>query len=62
MPGMSGLELLRHTRRLSRETEVILMTAYGDVDTAVSAMRLGAYDYITKPFKVDEIRIAYCVP
>jgi len=56
LPGVSGLDLLQALRNQNRTLPVILMTAYGDVDTAVSAMRLGAYDYITKPFKLAEIR------
>jgi two-component system, NtrC family, response regulator HydG len=51
MPGMSGEELLRAVRALSPETEVVLMTAYGTVETAVAAMKEGAYDFITKPVK-----------
>ncbi len=51
MPGMSGDELLRAVKTLSPETEVVLMTAYGTVETAVAAMKEGAYDFITKPLK-----------
>jgi two-component system response regulator HydG len=51
MPGMSGEELLRAARTVSPETEVVLMTAYGTVETAVAAMKGGAYDFITKPLK-----------
>jgi two-component system response regulator HydG len=51
MPGMDGEELLRAARAVSPETEVVLMTAYGTVEAAVSAMKLGAYDFITKPLK-----------
>jgi two-component system response regulator HydG len=51
MPGMSGEELLRAVKTLAPETEVVLMTAYGTVETAVSAMKEGAYDFITKPVK-----------
>ena len=51
MPGMSGEELLRAVRAVSPETEVVLMTAYGTVETAVAAMKEGAYDFITKPVK-----------
>jgi len=56
LPGISGLEILQALRNQGSQVPVILMTAYGDVDTAVSAMRYGAYDYITKPFKLAEIR------
>ena len=51
MPGMSGEALLRAARTVSPETEVVLVTAYGTVETAVSAMKEGAYDFITKPVK-----------
>jgi two-component system response regulator HydG len=51
MPGMSGEELLRAVKTLAPETEVVLMTAYGTVEVAVAAMKLGAYDFITKPVK-----------
>jgi len=51
MPGMSGEELLRAVKALAPETEVVLMTAYGTVETAVAAMKEGAYDFITKPVK-----------
>ena len=51
MPGMSGLELLRAVRAIAPETEVVLMTAYGTVETAVEAMKEGAYDFVTKPVK-----------
>jgi two-component system response regulator HydG len=51
MPGMSGEELLRAVKTLAPETEVVLMTAYGTVETAVAAMKQGAYDFITKPVK-----------
>ncbi|MEZ4388772.1 MAG: sigma-54 dependent transcriptional regulator [Candidatus Krumholzibacteriia bacterium] len=56
LPGISGLEMLQALRNQGRGLPVILMTAYGDVDSAVSAMRLGAYDYINKPFKLADIR------
>ena len=51
MPGMNGVDLLRSVRTLSPESEVILMTAFGTVETAVEAMKEGAYDFVTKPFK-----------
>jgi two-component system response regulator HydG len=51
MPGMSGEELLRAAKAISPETEVVLMTAYGTVETAVAAMKQGAYDFITKPVR-----------
>ena len=51
MPGLSGIELLRAARAVSPETELILMTAFGTVETAVEAMKEGAWDFVTKPFK-----------
>ncbi|TNF31515.1 MAG: sigma-54-dependent Fis family transcriptional regulator [Deltaproteobacteria bacterium] len=51
MPGLSGIELLRAAKTVSPETEVILMTAFGTVETAVEAMKEGAWDFVTKPFK-----------
>jgi two-component system response regulator HydG len=51
MPGPSGVELLRAIKEVSPGTEVLLMTAYGSVETAVSAMREGAYDFVEKPLK-----------
>jgi DNA-binding NtrC family response regulator len=51
MPGKSGYDLIGELRELRPETPVILMTAFGSLDSAVEALRAGAYDYITKPFK-----------
>lgn len=51
MPGMSGIELLKALRTASSPAEVVLMTAYGNVPTAVEAMKAGAYDFIAKPFQ-----------
>ncbi|HVV87013.1 MAG TPA: sigma-54 dependent transcriptional regulator [Kofleriaceae bacterium] len=51
MPGTSGMDLLRAARTVAPETEVILMTAYGTVETAVDAMKEGAYDFVAKPLK-----------
>ena len=51
MPGTSGLELLRAVKELSPDTEVVLMTAYGTIESAVQAMREGAYDFVEKPLK-----------
>jgi two-component system response regulator HydG len=56
MPDVDGLEVLRATKQLRPETEFILMTAHGSVSTAVDAMRLGAYDYLTKPFEPEAAR------
>ncbi len=57
MPGMDGLALLRAVRERSPETAVVLMTAYASAQTAVSAMKEGAYDYLIKPFEMDELLI-----
>ncbi len=56
LPGVSGIEILQALRNQGNSTPVIMMTAYGDVDTAVSAMRLGAYDFIPKPFKLGAMK------
>jgi len=55
MPGMGGLELLSRFRERQRSAAVIVMTAYGSLETAAEAMRLGAADYLTKPFKVADL-------
>src|SRR5208282_5301597 len=58
MPNMSGLEFLEKVKRMFPRTEVALMTGHGSVETAVQAMKLGAYDYITKPFTpLEELRL-----
>lgn len=49
MPGMGGMEFLRRLKNSWPDTEVVVMTAFGSIDTAVEAMRMGAYDYLTKP-------------
>jgi DNA-binding NtrC family response regulator len=56
MPGMDGLELLKRIKYFNSSIEVILITAHGDIDSAVEAMKSGAYDYITKPFKLAELQ------
>lgn len=55
LPGASGLELLQTWKQHAPRTEVIVITAHGSVETAVEAMKLGAYDYITKPFSMEEL-------
>src|SRR4051812_7117163 len=57
MPRMTGIELLAETKKLRPELPVVLMTAFATVQTAVEAMRLGAYDYIQKPFAGAEIKL-----
>jgi len=55
MPHMDGLAFLREIKKTGMEATIIVMSAYGTVDIAIEAMKLGAYDYISKPFKPDEI-------
>ncbi len=57
MPGLSGLELFEGIRSIDDDLPVVVMTAFGTVETAVQAMKLGAFDYITKPFEGDELLI-----
>src|SRR5271155_5247773 len=57
MPKMTGIELLAEAKRLRPDMPVVLMTAFATVTTAVEAMKLGAYDYIQKPFDGDEIKL-----
>jgi DNA-binding NtrC family response regulator len=58
MPEMSGLELLDKIKESSPETPFLVMTAFASVDTAIEALKKGASDYVTKPFKIDEIKLA----
>jgi Nif-specific regulatory protein len=55
MPGLDGIQLLKELKRRNAETVIVIMTAYGTVDTAVAAMKEGAYDYLTKPIDLDEL-------
>ena len=55
MPEMDGLSFLKATREKNIQSTTIMMSAYGTIDMAIEAMKLGAYDYISKPFKPDEI-------
>ncbi len=55
MPGMDGLEMLRRIKALRKDSIVIVMTAFATVDTAVKALKDGAYDYVTKPFDPDDL-------
>ena len=57
MPEVSGMEVLEEVKKINPETEVLMITAFGTIENAVGAMKLGAYDYITKPFSADEIEI-----
>ncbi len=56
MPGMDGMEVLRRVREIRPDIRVIIITAYGTIESAVEAMKLGAVDFIQKPFSPDEIR------
>ncbi|HEX5066697.1 MAG TPA: sigma-54 dependent transcriptional regulator [Myxococcota bacterium] len=58
MPGRSGIELVGELRRLRPETPIVLMTAFGSIDSAVEAMRAGAFDYVTKPFEPEAVLFA----
>src|SRR6516225_11508104 len=55
MPGMTGIELLEQLKQSTPDTEAIVMTGHASMETAIDAMRLGAFDYITKPCKLAEI-------
>ena len=57
LPAMSGVELLKQTKRLLPHTEIAIMTGHGSIESAVDAMKLGAYDYIEKPFRVEKMRL-----
>jgi DNA-binding NtrC family response regulator len=57
MPGMDGLEFLEKVKQINPEIYVLLMTAHGSIQTAVKAMQLGAYDYLAKPFNIDELML-----
>jgi len=55
MPGMNGLQVLQEVKKINPEIDVIMMTAYGTIETAVEAMKAGAVDYVTKPIDLDEL-------
>ncbi|MGD2126754.1 MAG: sigma-54 dependent transcriptional regulator [Desulfobacteraceae bacterium] len=57
MPGMNGMELLEASRKIKPDVPVIMMTAYGTIEMAVEAMKKQAYDYITKPFQNEELKL-----
>src|SRR2546423_10575318 len=58
LPNMTGVELLRRIKAQLPRTEVAIMTGHGSIESAVQAMKLGAYDYVTKPFRVEELKLA----
>ncbi len=55
MPGLNGIEVLEHLKQVSPDTEVVIMTGHASMETAIEAVRLGAFDYITKPCKLTEL-------
>ena len=57
MPGMNGMELLKKSKKIKPELPVIIMTAYGSIEMAVEAMKKNAYDYITKPFQNEQLKL-----
>ena len=57
MPEMDGMELLRHLRQLAPQTPVVILTAFGTVESAVAAMREGASDYLLKPVQFDDVLV-----
>lgn len=59
MPGVGGLEVLRQAKRMNRDVVVIIITGHGSLETAIEAIREGAYDYIKKPFKLQEMEIVF---
>ena len=57
MPGIDGIEVLERLKALDPLIEVVILTGHGNVDTAISAMKLGAFDYLSKPYKLTELDI-----
>ncbi len=57
MPGMNGLQVLKEIKNINPEIDVVIITAYGTIETAVEALKVGARDYITKPADLDELII-----
>ncbi len=55
MPGMDGITTLKEIRRLGLFTETLILTGHGSVDTALEALKLGAYDYLAKPCEIDDL-------
>jgi len=55
LPDMTGLDVLKHVRETDQDVVIIMMTAYSTIESAVEAMKLGAYDYVTKPFNMDQL-------
>jgi CheY-like chemotaxis protein len=57
MPGATGIEVLKNAREMNPDVQVIIITGYASLETAIEAIKSGAYDYITRPFKLDEIKV-----
>jgi DNA-binding NtrC family response regulator len=57
LPNQSGVELLKKIRAALPRTEIAIMTGHGSIESAVDAMKLGAYDYLEKPFRVEKLRL-----
>jgi DNA-binding NtrC family response regulator len=55
MPGMDGLATLKEIKKLGLFTETLILTGHGSIDTALEAIKLGAYDYLTKPCEIDDL-------
>ena len=55
MPGMDGIATLKEIKKLGLFTETLILTGHGSIDTALEAMKLGAYDYLTKPCEIDDL-------
>ena len=55
MPGMDGITTLKEIKKLGLFTKTLILTGHGSIDTALEAMKLGAYDYLTKPCEIDEL-------
>jgi two-component system, NtrC family, response regulator AtoC len=57
LPGMDGIELLKETKKVQPDIEVLILTGHGTIDTAIEAMKVGAFDYITKPYNLSELEL-----
>ncbi|WHX41519.1 sigma-54 dependent transcriptional regulator [Mesobacillus sp. AQ2] len=57
LPGMDGIELLKETKKIQPDIEVLILTGHGTIDTAIEAMKMGAFDYITKPYNLSELEL-----
>lgn len=58
MPELSGIDLIKHIKQKTDVTEFIIITGYASLDSAMEAVRLGAFDYIVKPFRMEELKVA----